>query len=142
MRALVLALALVACSQPATEAPAPPPPPSAEAVSQDLLDVLTPVIAADVGQPVALTASRTRVMNEWAYVVVQPTRPDGAAIDWSTTALAQRVADGVLDSNGETHALLRNENGAWRVVEHAIGPTDVAWIGWAATHGAPEELFN
>lgn len=142
MRALLFALALVACSQPATDAPTPPPPPSAEAMSQELIDALTPVVAAEVGQPITLTASQTRVMNEWGYVIAQPTKPDGAAIDWSTTALAGRAAEGVLDSNGETHALLRNENGAWRVVEHAIGPTDVAWIGWAAVHGAPEELFN
>lgn len=142
MRALLLALALAACSQPATDAPAPPPPPSAEAMSQELIDALTPVVAAEIGQPVALTASQTRVMNEWGYVIAQPTQPDGAAIDWSTTLLAERAAEGVLDSNGQTHALLRKENGAWRVLEYAIGPTDVAWIGWAAAHGAPEELFN
>jgi len=140
MRAVVFAIILAAC------APAPPPepapPPSPEAMSQELLDALTPVVSAEVGQPVALAASQVRVMNEWGYVVAQPTQPDGAAIDWSTTALAGRAAEGVLDSNGQAHALLRNENGAWRVLEHAIGPTDVVWIGWSAEYGVPEALFN
>jgi len=144
MRALILALslALVACAPEPAAPPEPAPPPSPEAMSQQLIDALTPVVSAEIGQPVALASSQVRVMNYWGYVVAQPTAPDGAAIDWSATALAQRAADGVLDSNGQTHALLRYENGAWRVLEHAIGPTDVAWIGWAATHGAPEELFN
>lgn len=143
MRALMLALALVACTPPEPAAPPPPaPPPSAQAMSVDLVAALAPVVSAEIGQPVALEPSQVRVMNEWAFIVVQPATADGGAIDWATTALAQRAADGVLDSNGQTYALLKYENGAWRVLEHAIGPTDVAWIGWAEAHGAPEAIFN
>lgn len=143
MRALILVLALVGCTPPEPAAPTPPaPPPSAEAMSADLVAALAPVISAEIGQPVTLEPGQVRVMNEWAFVVAQPTLPDGAAIDWATTALAERAAEGVLDSNGQTYALLKHENGAWRVLEHAIGPTDVAWIGWAEAHGAPEAIFN
>ncbi|HRP10077.1 MAG TPA: hypothetical protein PLK37_03500 [Terricaulis sp.] len=140
MRALVIAVLLAACAPAAPPEPAPPPSP--EAMSQELLAALTPVLSAEIGQPVALAASQVRVMNEWGYVVAQPTQADGAAINWSTTALAERAGEGLLDSNSQTHALLRFENGAWRVLDHAIGPTDAAWAGWAGAHGAPEALFN
>ncbi len=143
MRALILALALIACTPPEPAAPPPPAaPPSAEAMSADLVAALAPVVSAEIGQPVALEPGQVRIMNEWAFVVAQPTTPAGEAIDWTTTALAERAAAGVLDSNGQTYALLNYENGAWRVLEHAIGPTDAAWIDWAAAHGAPPELIE
>lgn len=34
-----------------------------------------------------------------------------------------------------------NDPKYWTLIDHHIGPTDVAWAGWAAKHDAPEELF-
>ena len=31
---------------------------------------------------------------------------------------------------------------AWTLVDHAIGPSDVAWISWPARHAAPRQLFG
>jgi hypothetical protein len=28
------------------------------------------------------------------------------------------------------------------VLEHVIGPTDVAWIEWAAEHGVPADILG
>ena len=39
-------------------------------------------------------------------------------------------------------ALLRREGAAWKLVDIAVGPTDVAWEAWATTHKAPAELFR
>jgi hypothetical protein len=146
MRGLVLTFAVLAlaCSPPpaTTEAPQPPAAPSADATTQALLAALTPVVAQDIGQPVSLQVSTTNVRDEWAFVTAQPRQPDGSAIDWSTTGLAQRAAAGMLDGDGTTYALLKNENGAWTVLEHAIGPTDVAWIEWAAEHGVPPDILG
>jgi hypothetical protein len=145
MRAVVsaLATALAACTQPTTSAPPAP----AIATNPDeqtaaLATALAATVSAEIGRTVALDVRASRVMNEWAWVIAMPTQPDGAAIDWSRTALASRDENGVLGDNGMTYALLRQDNGAWTVIEHVIGPTDVAWLDWPARHGAPEALFE
>jgi hypothetical protein len=145
MRALLLSLAFVAaCSPPATtiEAPEPPAAPSADATTQALVATLTPVVSRSIGQPVSLRVSTTNVRDEWAFVIAQPRQPDGSPIDWSSTSLSRRAAAGVLDGDGTTYALLKNEDGAWTVLEHAIGPTDVAWIEWASEHGVPADILG
>jgi hypothetical protein len=147
MRALLIAIVALAaaCSPPAattTETPEPPAAPAADGTTQEVLDALTPVVAQDIGQPVSLQTTNVNVRDEWAFVTAQPRKPDGSAIDWSTTAYAQRAADGVLDGDGTTYALLKNENGAWTVLEHVVGPTDVAWIEWAGEHGVPPDILG
>lgn len=141
----VLTFAAAACTPPApttTETPETQAAPSADATTQALLGALTPVVAQDIGQPVSLQSTSVNVRDEWAFVTAQPKKPDGSSIDWSTTSFAQRAADGVLDGDGTTYALLKNENGVWTVLEHAIGPTDVAYIDWAAEHGVPADILG
>jgi hypothetical protein len=48
----------------------------------------------------------------------------------------------MLDGSGRTYALLRRQDGEWRVIDHAVGPTDVAWADWPQRHGAPASLFE
>jgi hypothetical protein len=145
MRALLIALVALAaaCSPPATTTTeAPPAAPAADAATQALVDALTPVVAQSIGQPVSLQTTTVNVRDEWAFVQAQPRKPDGSAIDWSTTSLAEREELGVLDGDGATVALLKNENGTWTVLEHAIGPTDVPYIEWAGEHGVPPDILG
>ena len=145
LKALVAALALAACSPQAPSEPTPPAAPAApspEAESQELLDALTPVVAADIGQPVSFTIDTVRVQNEWAWLVVQPQAPGGGAIDWARTKYGEQSAEGVLDGGGTTYALLKRENGQWRVLEFVIGPTDVAYADWPERHDAPAGLMG
>lgn len=143
---MIAALALAAaCSPQAPSEPAPPAPPAApspEAESQELLDALAPVVSQDVGQPVSFTIDTVRVENDWAWLVVQPRAAAGGDIDWSQTKYAEQNAEGVLDGGGTTYALLKRENGEWRVLEFVVGPTDVAYAEWPARHGAPAELMG
>ncbi len=62
-----------------------------------ILAALTPVIAAEIGQPVQLEIRQVNAQGEWAWVWLQPRQADGAALDWSTTALASRYENGVMD---------------------------------------------
>lgn len=145
MRAFLVALALTlsACSQPAEPpAPAAPEAPSPGAARAELIDAATPVISAAIGQPVSLAPSTVNMQNDWAWLVAQPQTPSGGEIDWSTTTLADAAAEGMLDGGGTTYVLLKRENGAWRVLDQVIGPTDVAWLDWPARHGAPPELMG
>lgn len=145
LKALIAALALAACSPQAPSepiAPAPPAAPSPEAESQALLDALNPVLSADLGQPVSFTIDTVRVENDWAWLVVQPQAAGGGAVDWARTRYATQAAEGVLDGGGTTYALLKRENGAWRVLEFVVGPTDVAYATWPDRHGAPAGLMG
>lgn len=150
MRALVLAVAVlaVACSPPAPKSEAPPGEPgipAAEAPNPQrdaMTAALAPRVEAEIGQPVAFTVNVMRVQNDWGWLVAQPWTPDGTQIDWSQTRYAQRATDGVLDGGGTTYALLKRENGQWRVVDVAIGPTDVAYADWAERYGAPDNLMQ
>lgn len=143
MRALLVGLLgiLIGCS-PAANAPEPPAPAAQSATAQSPVDALEPVIEAEVGIPLALRATTINVVEGWAYVEAQPKNPDGSDIDWATTSLASRYENGAMDTGGSVHALLRNDNGSWTLLEHVIAPTDVAWLDWAARHGAPASIVE
>lgn len=139
------ALALAACAPPASEQAAPPAAPpvaSADAASAVLLAAATPVIAEEFGQPISLAPTTVRIQDDWAWLVAQPQTPSGGEIDLSTTRFASAVENGVFDGNGTTYVLLKRENGAWRVIDHAIGPTDVAWVDWPQRYGAPASVMD
>lgn len=149
MRAVVFALAaiVVACSPPAQKAETPPGEPGipVEAPNADrdaMTAALAPRVQAEIGQPVSFTVTTMRVEDDWGWLVAQPWTPHGTQIDWSQTRYAERAAEGVLDGGGTTYALLRRENGQWRVVDFAVGPTDVAWADWSERHGAPASLMQ
>jgi len=136
----VIAL-IAACSQPAAPASGTPAA-SATAPAQAVLDVLTPVVSAEIGKPVSLQATTSNVTADWAYIVAQPRNADGSAIDWSSTNMASAHENGAMDDSGAVHALLHKENGVWVVVEHVVGATDVAWENWASAHGVPAGVVD
>jgi hypothetical protein len=145
MRVLVVALAfLAACSPPAQQAPGQSSEQigASETQTDPLALALTPVLAEDIGRPVTLSVQTSRMEGDFGWIVAQPWTPEGAQIDWSQTRYAERAAEGALDGGGTTYALLRRENGQWRVLEVAVGPTDVAWADWPARHGAPASLMT
>lgn len=137
----VLALA-AACTQPPGSTETPSAPAAASDNSAAMLSTLTPVVAAEIGAPVRLEIKQVIVQDDWAWLAVQPLQPDGSAIAWSTTTLASRYENGAMDQSGATYALLKQENGAWRIVTHVIAPTDVAWASWPAEYGAPAEIMG
>lgn len=106
-----------------------------------LLDALRPHIEADLGQRLIFQVRILREHNGSAFAVVQPRTPAGRPIDFAGTRHAQRLADGVLDSDS-VYALLQQRDGAWQVREFVVGPTDVAWAGWAQDYSAPDDIFN
>ncbi len=145
----VLAIAaftlLAACTPPApapsTEGDTSTPGSSAGVSTDPLAVAAAPAISEDIGIPVTLAPTVSRTEGDWGWLVAQPWTPDGAAIDWSQTRHASRAENGAMDSSGTVYVLLKRENGAWRVVEHIVAPTDVAWLDWPQRHGAPESLF-
>jgi hypothetical protein len=139
-----MVLGVAACSEPT----APPPAPAASEApdpavsSAEVLAAAAPVVSATIGLSVSLSPTTVNIQDDWAWVVAQPQTPEGGAIDWSATAFAEDAALGVLDGGGTTYVLLKRENGAWRVLDHVVGPTDVAWINWPTQYGAPAGLLG
>lgn len=106
----------------------------------EILDALRPVIAKDLGQPVKFVVDQMRVQSDWAFIIAHPQTPEGAQIDFSKTRYAEQLEMGVLDGD-ILYALLRKRGGKWVVVTFMIGPTDVGWMDWQETHGAPKGLI-
>jgi len=105
-----------------------------------LLDALRPSIEADLGQALIFEVQTLRESGGSAFAAVSPRTPDGTPVDFAKTRHAQRLEDGVLD--GDTvYAILQHRDGRWQVQEYVVGPTDVAWAGWAQDYGAPEAIF-
>lgn len=140
----VVVLALTCACAPPAAPPATEAPPAAVAATdaQAVLDVLTPIVAAEIGTPVQLNARTTNVVGDWAYISAVPVNATGGAIDWSATNLASRYEHGAMDESGAVHALLRKESGVWIIVENVIAPTDVAWATWTADHNVPAGVVD
>jgi hypothetical protein len=105
----------------------------------EILRSLRTRVARDIGPPVEFKIERINVENGWAFVSATPQRTGGAKVDWSRTRFADAFAadamsDGIL-------ALLRLERGQWRIIEYALGPTDVAWEEWIPKYRLRRSFF-
>jgi hypothetical protein len=85
-----------------------------------VLDTLRPAIEAKLGPNVEFVVQVLRVERGWAFVMADPQRRGGKPID------GNRYFDDFDNMDGlRVDAVLQQRNGRWRVVEHAIGATDV-----------------
>lgn len=143
---LLIAAALAACS-PAKKEEAPAEAPAAAAAVIDsatrtaVLDALNKALAADLGQPVDFRVDELKTDGDWAWVIAHPQALGGGAMDYSQTKYAERAAAGAFDG-GITYALLEKQDGVWTVCDFAVGPTDVAYLDWPRTYGAPASLMG
>ncbi|MGU3538040.1 hypothetical protein [Methylobacterium sp. A54F] len=113
-----------------------PSPPDRTATPQGperraLLDAARGPAEAGRSEPVQFVVHALNREGGWAFLFARMQRPDGRAL--------RRAADD-LDSS-DYAALLRRDGSGWRVVDFAVGPTDVAWEGWGRRHGAPAAVF-
>ncbi len=106
----------------------------------DVLSALRPAVERQTGGKVIFAVHALNVMGNWAYVDGEPRRPDGKKVDWRETKYRRDYEADMF--SGLVLALLRKDGGGWKVVELAMGPTDVAWIEWAKTYKLPNALFK
>ena len=99
-----------------------------------ILDAVRPAIERRLGAPVEFVVQRIAVEDGWALVIADPQRPGGGRID------GRRIFGADFENmDGLTvNAVLRLTGGRWRLVDHAIGPTDVWYCDPAL--GAPRAL--
>jgi hypothetical protein len=99
-----------------------------------ILDALRPPIERRLQGPVEFVVRRIGMRDGWALVIADPQRPGGGRID------GRRIfGEDFENMDGLTvNGILRFSGGRWRLVDHAIGPTDVWYCDPAI--GAPRAL--
>ena len=105
---------------------------------QAIMDALREPLQREMGKPMIFQVGSLKVLGGWAFAEVIIRKPDGSPFDYSGTPYQEAIDAGAFDHT--TFALLQRVNGRWRLVRHAVGPTDVAWLGWDDT-GAPHAVF-
>jgi hypothetical protein len=115
-------------------------PPKGAPLRSEVLNALRPTVEKETAGPVIFVVQALNVMGEWAYVEADPRRPNGGKIDWRQTKFRRDFEADMF--SGLVLALLRKQGGSWKVVELAMGPTDVAWIEWAKQFKLPNDLFK
>ena len=103
-----------------------------------ILDCIRETCARDLKQDVIFKVGLLNVAGEWAAARVIPLRPDGGAIDYSKTHYKELDEEGAFDGEGE--ALLRRENGKWRLVKWRFGASDTELSMWLEELRAPASL--
>ena len=107
---------------------------------QAIMDAARVPVSAAIGRTVIFRVSVLRSDGDWAYLQAKPRNPDGSALDWSRTRFAE---DWAMDAMSDViMVLLRRSGSGFQVVDHIIGPTDVAWYEWLDRYGLPEALFH
>lgn len=95
-----------------------------------ILDALRLSIEAQLGLNVEFVIEDFKVYRGWAFVLADPQRKGGGAID------GRRYFPDWYDIGGlETSAILRFQNGRWHLVTSNIGATDIWYC-----HIGPQEI--
>ncbi len=97
-----------------------------------ILDTVRPLAEQDLGKPVEFVVGELNISGNWAFVALQAQRPGGGAIDAYKTPFAARNGEEAVSMFDCCHveAVLRKEQGIWRVMESGVGTTDVWYTGW------------
>lgn len=104
-----------------------------------ILDVARQPVVKRLGKPIKFKVQRLGREGDWAFLMATMVDAKGRPITYAGTPLASAEAEGMVSK--DYVALLHRTNGQWRVVDTAVGPTDVAWADWAQKHAAPRLLF-
>ncbi|WP_043616142.1 hypothetical protein [Ensifer sp. ZNC0028] len=104
-----------------------------------ILDAIRPAVEAEMRGPVEFVVTTMRAGPNWAFMQVEPQRPGGGSIDLLQTGLRDEadMMDGLT-----VFALVSFQNGRWNLVDHVVGPTDVAYAGWPLRYGVPAALLG
>lgn len=118
----------------------PPLPPTPVGAARDaIIRAAIGRVTAELGVPIQLAPRRLERRGDWAFLLARMADPAGRPLSFAGTPLADAAREGMVSRDA---AVLLRLDGDWTVVDAAIAPTDVAWEGWAATHGAPVGLFG
>jgi hypothetical protein len=104
-----------------------------------IIDAARQPVGKRLGKPVKFKVKRLERQGDWAFLIAAMQDASGNPITYAGTPLASAEVEGMVSK--DYIALLRVSAGKWRVVDNAVGPTDIAWADWSGRHGAPQALF-
>jgi hypothetical protein len=104
-----------------------------------LLDTLRPSIEKELKQKIVFVIHQINVQGTWAFVDGRLRTSDGKVPSWKGTPYAKAASYGA-QSDGIS-ALLKRSGKGWRIVEKAIGCTDVCYVDWWKRYKAPKAIF-
>lgn len=135
----ILTSTLLACGLIAAVAAAPQTPKPGSPERKAILEALRVPVQRELKKPVVFKVDHLRVRDGWAFMTGVPQQPGGKKMDYRGTKWSEAIRAGAFDD--WVCALLRKRDGKWRVVDRALGATDVVWDGWHEKHRAPRALF-
>ena len=149
----IIALAIGVAMNPSFAQAAAQPMHPGEPGYELLLEAATAPLREVLEARVALDVERMDRIGPWVFLLGNMRAPDGGRPDFSGTRFADASEQGAMSDLYV--ALLRHDSpaapsgdttfpadGTWVVLDHAIGPGDVAWLGWPQEHAAPRALFG
>lgn len=104
-----------------------------------VLAVVRAPVVRRLGRPVRFRVERLARDADWLFLIAEMQDPSGGPIHYAGTPLAGAEAEGMVSRL--CVALLRRDGARWRLVDHAVGPTDMVWADWPARYGAPRAIF-
>jgi tetratricopeptide (TPR) repeat protein len=129
----LVALALLGLAQAAEPEPGTP-------LRVEVLEAIRPRVDADLRLHVKFAVQRMNVDGGWAFLSLIPKQSNGKDIDWARTPYGDAFAEGMM-SDSVLALLRRGTGGKWRIVEYALGPTDVVWEAWIPKYHLPRGFF-
>lgn len=114
-----------------------PPPGDKERAA--IMDAVRAAVMPQLHKPVKFLVHELNLLEDWAFLVATPQRPDGRPFDYRDTIYAEQIREGAFDDRLD--ALLQFRSGRWTVVTVVIGATDVVWESWSKDYGAPQAIF-
>jgi hypothetical protein len=137
MRTIVALIACLIASLSFGQSPTTPKQGSAE--RKAIMDSLRPPVEKSLKQKVIFQIDHLKVQGNWAFMTGKPRTPSGKAIDYRKTAYKEAIDAGAFDD--WICALWKRNGKKWKLVQYAIGATDVVWDGWYQKYGAPKAIF-
>ena len=107
---------------------------------KQILDALRHPVEKELKKAVVFKVDHLKVLNDWAFMRGVPQLPGGKRMEYEGTPYEEAIKEGMFDD--WVCALMRKEEGEWRVVRYAIGATDVVNEGWDTEYKAPTEIFK
>jgi len=105
-----------------------------------LMDAARVPVQKQLKKPVIFKVDALKVQGAWAFLRGVPLQPNGKPMDYKGTIYEESIREGAF--SGMVCALMKREKGKWKVVDYAIGPSDVAWDDWDKRYGAPSSIFK
>jgi hypothetical protein len=115
---------------------APPTPAERKAI----LDAFRPTVEQALGgKRVKFVVRHLGVEKGWAFLDATVVQPNGRELSFVGTPLAEEAREGMLDDGAV--ALLRKVGKRWKLIDHALFPTDVPWEPWIKQYAAPRSVY-